>query len=231
MLAGHGDYHPAFGRSFSAQRGHRGRPAVVDLRRRGVPRARVQRLPLRHLGDGLERLEHRPADRLGRAGRHLRPRPARDRCRRPTRRRPPASAASRSTAPATGCPRSSCRRGSSRGSVYNEEYRHTSLIATLRKTWDLGDAFTQRDASARTFDHVFSLDTPRDPNTWTTVKALPVPEWTMDVEVVGESLSALGKTIGTGPDRQGERDGREASAGTRYSWSSACTRRRGALLA
>ena len=26
------------------------------------------------------------------------------------------------------------------GSVYNEEYRHTSLIATLRKTWDLGDA-------------------------------------------------------------------------------------------
>ena len=84
------------------------------------------------------------------------------------------------------------------GSVYNEEYRHTSLIATLRKTWGLGEAFTQRDASARTFDHVFSLATPRDPNTWTTVKALPVPEWAMDVEVVGESLSALGKTIGPG---------------------------------
>ena len=42
------------------------------------------------------------------------------------------------------------------GSVYNEEYRHTSLIATLRKTWGLGEAFTGRDASARTFDHVFS---------------------------------------------------------------------------
>ena len=82
--------------------------------------------------------------------------------------------------------------------MYNEEYRHTSLIATLRKTWGLGEAFTQRDASARTFDHAFSLATPRDPNTWTTVKALPVPEWTMDVEVVGESLSALGKTIGPG---------------------------------
>ena len=26
------------------------------------------------------------------------------------------------------------------GSVYNEEYRHTSLIATLRKTWGLGEA-------------------------------------------------------------------------------------------
>ena len=32
------------------------------------------------------------------------------------------------------------------GSVFNDEYRHTSLIATLRKTWDLGEPFTQRDA-------------------------------------------------------------------------------------
>jgi subtilase family serine protease len=45
------------------------------------------------------------------------------------------------------------------GSVYNEEYRHTSLIATLRKAWDLGQAFTQRDASARTFDHIFTRET------------------------------------------------------------------------
>jgi phospholipase C len=80
--------------------------------------------------------------------------------------------------------------------VYNEEYRHTSLIATLRKTWGLGDAFTQRDASARTFDHVFSLDKPRDPKEWATVEALPVPEWTMDPQVVGEALSPLGKTMG-----------------------------------
>ena len=47
------------------------------------------------------------------------------------------------------------------GSVYNQEYRHTSLIATLRKTWDLGAAFTQRDAAARTFDHIFTRETPR----------------------------------------------------------------------
>src|SRR5262245_16985981 len=84
------------------------------------------------------------------------------------------------------------------GSVYNEEYRHTSLIATLRKTWGLGDAFTRRDASARTFDHVLSLATPRDPNTWATVEALPVPAWTMDTEAVGKALSTLGKTIGPG---------------------------------
>jgi phospholipase C len=79
------------------------------------------------------------------------------------------------------------------GSVYNEEYRHTSLIATLRKIWGLGDPFTQRDASARTFDHVFSLATPRDPDTWAAIQARPVPAWTMDREVVGKALSTLGK--------------------------------------
>jgi phospholipase C len=79
------------------------------------------------------------------------------------------------------------------GSVYNEEYRHTSLIATLRKAWNLGDAFTQRDASARTFDHVFSRNEPRDPRDWATFEAQPVPEWTMDEEVVGNALSTLGK--------------------------------------
>jgi phospholipase C len=82
------------------------------------------------------------------------------------------------------------------GSVYNEEYRHTSLIATLQQTWGLGDAFTQRDASARTFGHVFSLTTPRDPTTWATVTAHPVPAWTMDLEVVGKALSTLGKGMG-----------------------------------
>jgi phospholipase C len=84
------------------------------------------------------------------------------------------------------------------GSVYNEEYRHTSLIATLRREWDLGEAFTQRDAFARTFDHVFTLDTPRDPQTWATITALPVPDWTMDPDVVGKGLSTLGKGMGLG---------------------------------
>src|SRR5262245_3442773 len=79
------------------------------------------------------------------------------------------------------------------GSVYNDEYRHTSLIATLRKVWGLGEAFTQRDASARTFDHLLARDTPRDPTEWATHTAHPVPEWTMDLEVVGQALSTLGK--------------------------------------
>ena len=84
------------------------------------------------------------------------------------------------------------------GSVYNEEYRHTSLIATLRKVWDLGEPFSQRDAIARTFDHVFSCTPPRDPETWVTVEARPVPEWTMDLDEVGKGLSNLGITIGPG---------------------------------
>jgi phospholipase C len=81
------------------------------------------------------------------------------------------------------------------GSVYNEEYRHTSLIATLRKRWGLGAAFSQRDASARTFDHVFSRATPRDPQTWAAIQAHPVPEWTADPEVIGQALSGLGKGL------------------------------------
>jgi phospholipase C len=85
-----------------------------------------------------------------------------------------------------------------KGSVFNDEYRHTSLIATLRKTWNLGEAFTQRDASARTFDDLFTLDRPRDPETWATFTALPVPAWHLDEEALGNGLSGLGKNMGHG---------------------------------
>jgi phospholipase C len=84
------------------------------------------------------------------------------------------------------------------GAVYNDEYRHTSLIATLRKKWGLGDPLTQRDAFARTFDHLFTRETPRNPDTWTSVEARPVPEWAMDFNLVNNALSGLGKTIGPG---------------------------------
>ena len=84
------------------------------------------------------------------------------------------------------------------GSVYNEEYRHTSLIATLRESWDLGEPFTHRDAWARTFDQVFSLDEPRSPENWISVEARPVPAWTVDIVAAGGALSTLGKAIGPG---------------------------------
>jgi phospholipase C len=81
------------------------------------------------------------------------------------------------------------------GSVYNEEYRHTSLIATLRKDWGLGQALTQRDASARTFDHIFTRDTRRDPQTWATFQAQPEPAWTIDYVALGKALGYLGKDV------------------------------------
>ena len=56
--------------------------------------------------------------------------------------------------------------------------------------------FCRRDASARTFDHLLSRAIPRDPTTWATPTAHPVPVWTMDPEVVGQGLSTLGKGLG-----------------------------------
>ncbi|WP_328977704.1 alkaline phosphatase family protein [Streptomyces canus] len=81
------------------------------------------------------------------------------------------------------------------GEVLNEEYRHTSLIATLREQWDLGDPFTARDAAARTFSSVFTLDTPRDPDTWPVPKARPVPPMQQETAALGAVLSTLGKTM------------------------------------
>ena len=56
----------------------------------------------------------------------------------------------------------------------------------------------QRDASARTFDDLFTRETPRDPDTWTAVEAQPVPDWAVDYSLVDKALSGLGKTIGPG---------------------------------
>ena len=101
------------------------------------------------------------------------------------------------------------------GSVYNEEYRHTSLIATLRKAWDLGAPFTQRDASARTFDHVFTRGTPRDPQTWATVAAQPVPAWAIDYQTMGKALGYLGKDVAPGIIEHARQMGVKLPAATR----------------
>src|SRR5262249_47885709 len=84
------------------------------------------------------------------------------------------------------------------GAVFNDEYRHTSLIATLRKAWNLGEALTRPDASSRTFDDLFTLTEPRNPETWATVTARPVPSWHLDEEALANSLSGLGKSMGSG---------------------------------
>jgi phospholipase C len=84
------------------------------------------------------------------------------------------------------------------GLVINEEHRHTSMIATLRKAWDLGEAFTERDAAAAPFDRVLSREQPRDPASWPDVEAHPVSEFQMDMAQMGKALSTLGKTMGGG---------------------------------
>jgi phospholipase C len=84
------------------------------------------------------------------------------------------------------------------GTVINEEHRHTSMIATLRKVWDLGDAFTERDAAAAPFDHLLCRESPRDPVSWPDVKPLPVPGFHLDLVQMGKALSTLGKTAGGG---------------------------------
>jgi phospholipase C len=81
------------------------------------------------------------------------------------------------------------------GAVFNDEYRHTSMLATLRKQWDLGEPFTRRDASARTFDHVFSLEVPRDPATWPELVPLPVPDFQVKQVEAGQALSTLGRHL------------------------------------
>ncbi|MGH9047247.1 MAG: alkaline phosphatase family protein [Acidimicrobiales bacterium] len=79
--------------------------------------------------------------------------------------------------------------------VFNEEYRHTSVIATLREAWDLGAPLTARDARARTFHDAFSLDTPREPDSWPEVSPQPVPDFQVERVQAGQALSALGKHL------------------------------------
>jgi phospholipase C len=194
MLSGHGDYHPAFGRSFSA---------AVDLPMDSPSSMlageafleRVYRAYRSATSETGANVWNTPLligwDEPGGTYDHVPPGPV-----------PPPDLAAPPGELGFAFDRSGYRVPAvivspwvEPGSVYNQEYRHTSLIATLRKTWGLGEPFTQRDASARTFDHVFSLATPRDPQTWAMVNAGPVAGWTMDPEQVGQALSSLGKGI------------------------------------
>jgi phospholipase C len=81
------------------------------------------------------------------------------------------------------------------GDVFNQEHRHTSLIATLRERWNLGDPFTGRDAAAPTFSHAFTLDQARDPKSWPVPTPRPVPSFTVDTTALGQVLSQLGETF------------------------------------
>ena len=82
--------------------------------------------------------------------------------------------------------------------VVNDEYRHTSMIATLRNLWNLGDPLTQRDAAAATFNQLCNRRTPRPPETWPTPQAQTSPDYTPDKVAFFSGNSTLGKAAEAG---------------------------------
>jgi phospholipase C len=79
--------------------------------------------------------------------------------------------------------------------VVTEEYRHTSLIRTLRERWSLGQPLTARDAMAPDIAPILSLDTPRPPEQWPNVSPQPVPPFNTALLPPNLPLSVLGKGI------------------------------------
>ena len=79
--------------------------------------------------------------------------------------------------------------------VCTDEYRHTSMLATLREVWGLGTPFSARDAAARTFHHLLHLDAPREPESWPDITAMPVPTFQADRVAAGQALSTLGRHL------------------------------------
>jgi phospholipase C len=79
--------------------------------------------------------------------------------------------------------------------VVNDEYRHTSVIRTLRERWSLGAALTGRDATARDIAPILALDNPRSPESWPDVIPLPVPTFDVALLPPDAPLGPLPKAI------------------------------------
>ena len=77
--------------------------------------------------------------------------------------------------------------------VVTSQYRNTSVIATLRKRWQLGPPLTARDAIAADIAPALSLTTPRDPQDWPEVVPRPVPPYTGSVPAPEAALAGLGR--------------------------------------
>jgi phospholipase C len=77
--------------------------------------------------------------------------------------------------------------------VLTEEYRHTSLIRTLRERWALGTPLTARDASAPDLGPIPSLSVPRQPDQSPIVVPRAVPRFDVALLPPDRPLSVLGK--------------------------------------
>jgi phospholipase C len=79
--------------------------------------------------------------------------------------------------------------------VVNDEYRHTSLVRTMRARWDLGGPLTARDAVAPDIAPILSLNAPRSPDQWPEVFPRPVPQFDVALLPPDLPLSVLGRAI------------------------------------
>src|ERR1700722_12098894 len=79
--------------------------------------------------------------------------------------------------------------------VVTGEYRHTSLIRTMRERWSLGSPLTARDAIAADISPVLSLNQPRPPEQWPDVMPRPVPPFNVALLPPNLPLSVLGKAM------------------------------------
>ena len=59
--------------------------------------------------------------------------------------------------------------------VVNDEFRATSLLATMRQRFNPGQPLSARDASARSIADIFTLTSPRAQEDWPQVTPRPVP--------------------------------------------------------
>ena len=82
--------------------------------------------------------------------------------------------------------------------MITQEHRATSLISTLRERWNLGEPFTGRDATARSFSPIFTLDQPRDQADWPDIVARPVEPMPEPLMPLAAPLNGLGKALFAG---------------------------------
>jgi phospholipase C len=79
--------------------------------------------------------------------------------------------------------------------IVNDEYRHTSVIRTLRERWSLGAPLTARDAVAPDIAPILSREEPRNPSDWPDVVPLPVPKFDATLVPLDFPLGPLPRAI------------------------------------
>lgn len=79
--------------------------------------------------------------------------------------------------------------------VVTQEYRHTSLMRTMRERWSLGAPFTARDAVAPDLSPILTLDKPRPAEQWPDVTPQPVPPFNTALLPADVPLSVLGRHL------------------------------------